>query len=603
MAARKRGLFGVMRRVTLGAAVLLAAVLQSAAASSPVPASPTDLCSRHVFNDAFRSHLEDVVLETGVNRLTAAVTDTRTRCSYDLNPTVRITTASVIKAEILAATLLRSERAGQGALDLTNRTRAERMMWFSHNSPPTSLLWSLAGQRGMEEFSRAVGATATLHTPVYGATVTSARDRNAVVLELLHSGSVLSDASRAEAWTLMSSVHPTQQWGVSAGLPSGWTFANKNGFFPSRGAGWRTGTTGFARPIDSVNGYAITVMVDGAPTQLAGMQVVETITAHVAAVLADGAPAPRAFDGAQCVTTSAGSSWQDAAIALMGSAARADDVRWVNGNEGPLRGQLLCSPEADAPVPAALPLTERLDAERALGRTYQAVFARTPDPGGFLWWYEQLRAGMTRTEVASAFAASPEFIGENRVGDEAFVGLLYRNAFGRNPDAAGEQFWVSLLRSGVARGEVVVAFADAPEFSPETAFDASDVIRMWRLGAPDATETQIVNVYCAVLNREPGASDFAGWRHATGIGFLPISEVASSLVISSEFQSSHGAPSGPALVDLLYRNLLDRAPDRAGAAFWISRFETSADRGSVVAAFADSAAGQGSAPLAPCGSP
>src|SRR3954462_3629861 len=46
-------------------------------------------------------------------RVTAAVYDTRTHCWYQLPPTMRITTASVIKAGILANTLLRAQDRGR----------------------------------------------------------------------------------------------------------------------------------------------------------------------------------------------------------------------------------------------------------------------------------------------------------------------------------------------------------------------------------------------------------------------------------------------------------------------------------------------------------
>ena len=35
----------------------------------------------------------------------------------------------------------------------------------------------------------------------------------------------------------MTNVHPLQRWGITAGVPNGWTVAQKNGFYPSTGHG------------------------------------------------------------------------------------------------------------------------------------------------------------------------------------------------------------------------------------------------------------------------------------------------------------------------------------------------------------------------------
>ena len=43
---------------------------------------------------------------------------------------------------------------------------------------------------------------------------------------IIHGGGPLQSAGRAEAWRYMSTVHPTQRWGISAGVPSGWAVAS-----------------------------------------------------------------------------------------------------------------------------------------------------------------------------------------------------------------------------------------------------------------------------------------------------------------------------------------------------------------------------------------
>src|SRR5688500_362230 len=51
------------------------------------------------------------------HRVTAAVYDTRTGCDYRLHNELRLTTASVIKAGVMGAVLLKAQDAGRGLTD------------------------------------------------------------------------------------------------------------------------------------------------------------------------------------------------------------------------------------------------------------------------------------------------------------------------------------------------------------------------------------------------------------------------------------------------------------------------------------------------------
>lgn len=274
-------------------------------------------------------------------RVTAHVVDTRTGCEAALAPGLRITTASVVKAGVLAAVLLRAQDAGRGLTD-GERARIRPMVQYSHNNPYVSDLYAaVGGVAGMDRLDRRVGAVHTTNTASYGATVTTARDRTRTTLALLHAGP-LTAPYRAEAWRYTSTVHPTQRWGVSAGVPSGWQVALKNGFYPMRGNGWRVGSTGYVRGPDG-RGYALTVMTDRGGSQVQGTALVERVSRRVAGALLDGAPAPRSVDRAHCTTTRSGQSWAEVGR-LLGAAAT-DVQRVSGGNPSPLQGQRACAPD------------------------------------------------------------------------------------------------------------------------------------------------------------------------------------------------------------------------------------------------------------------
>ena len=338
-----------MGAVLVVALALLAAWGVQASAQSGSPPAALD-CSDSVFNDSFERKTSDVL--DGL-AFTASVYDTRSDCWYHLHPDLSLTTASAIKLQVLAANLDRVEALGRSLTD-SERAAAERMLWYSHNAPPTSQLYGLVGTAGMAAFSEAVGATTIQHNQIYGITRSTATDltRSSLATLNLEVSSPLTVESRETAREVLADVHFTQTWGVSAGLPDDHDVWLKNGFFPCRScqpfAGqytWRVSSTGYIeRPDDT--GWAITVLTDGATTQEQGVVAVEAIASAIASELADGELSRRPVDDSNCTTVDPGST-QSSIVAALGLDLSAwDDVRWVSGNEGPLLGQLMCARDA-----------------------------------------------------------------------------------------------------------------------------------------------------------------------------------------------------------------------------------------------------------------
>jgi beta-lactamase class A len=290
-----------------------------------------------LFNKAFT---DEIAATHPAARFTAAVHDRRTGCRYKLNGGLEITTASVIKAQVLAGVLLAAQEAGRQFSE-SEAADVELMMHYSHNRPPTSRLYlQLGGAAGMEALDERFGIVGTSHTAWYGRTLSTAEDRTRLVEQLLIGGGPLSAESVQAAWEWMSSVSAAQSWGVTAGLPAGYEAALKNGFFPMSGAGWRLGTTGVVR--DPMGGsYAMTVMTDNNPSESAGIGLVEKIARHINAALTTGTPAERAVDLVECVEPPRGSSWSSVAEMLGG--VDAVELRRLNGGEPtPLTGQRVC---------------------------------------------------------------------------------------------------------------------------------------------------------------------------------------------------------------------------------------------------------------------
>ena len=337
----------------MGAALVVALALlaawgiqASAQAASPPPASD---CSDSVFTEAFERNARDVLEGLA---FTASAYDTRSECWYHLNPDLSLTTASAIKLQVLGANLDRVEGLGR-SLNESEIAAAERMLWFSHNSPPTSQLYGAVGVSGMNAFSDAVGATTIQHNQIYGITWTPAVDltRSTLATLNLEAPSPLTVESREVAREILADVHFTQTWGVGAGLPSDHEVWLKNGFFPCRSCQpfsgqytWRVSSTGYIERPDTT-GWAITVLTDGAQTQAEGIDAVETIAAAVSAVLGDDGAGPRPTARPNCTTVETGWTQSSILAALAAEPSDWTDIRWISGNEGPLLGQLMCARE------------------------------------------------------------------------------------------------------------------------------------------------------------------------------------------------------------------------------------------------------------------
>ncbi|WP_436794956.1 FG-GAP-like repeat-containing protein [Actinospongicola halichondriae] len=376
--------------------VAIATTLVLLALTIPTAAPAGAAACTDPFTASFRADLRD---RFPGQRVTAAVYDTRTDCWYHLDRGMEITTASVIKAQFLAGVLLRAQDEGRG-LTSFERSRLEPTMWLSHNPPASELFHSLGGVAGLESMDRRFGLTRTSHTTSWGATVSTAEDRTRLAVAMLHGGGALGATARGRAWQFMTAVHPTQQWGISAGVPAGYTVALKNGFYPLSGtARWRIGSTGFVRDDLTGEGYAITVQSDRNATHAAGQALVEFVSAEVATVLTTGDAAPRLVDRSRCVQASGGESWSNVAsrLGVPGDPGGVQSV--AGGGSSALSGMRACAPRLGSapPVPGGstingvyLPLVGDFD-----GDNTDDIFWYAPGPAADFVWNGQTNGTFT----------------------------------------------------------------------------------------------------------------------------------------------------------------------------------------------------------------
>ena len=262
--------------------VIVSATIAVSAATVSNPALSQDVCAEHdPFDGEFVESLD--VLYPG-KRFSASVYDARTGCQYDLNRDERITTASVVKIEVMTGVLLRAQDQGR-ALTAWERSKIDPMITESADTPTSELFIYLGGTAGFATVDERLSLTETELPPsVWGLTETSARDQvNLIRQVLIGDYGPLDEAYREEAWRYMTSVIPSQTWGITAGVEPRWTVAQKNGFAGSS-RGWRINSVGFVEDLEG-SGYAVSILSVGWSSVAQGTPAVEYISRQIATKL------------------------------------------------------------------------------------------------------------------------------------------------------------------------------------------------------------------------------------------------------------------------------------------------------------------------------
>ncbi len=245
---------------------------------APARADAPDRCAGvDPFTPALKS---DVARRFPGHHMTATAYDTRSGCTWRLNPGTQVTTASVIKVEVGTGVLLRAQREGRG-LTSGEQARLTPMITESSNGPTTELWTSLGGAPAMAQLDRTFGLRDTRQAgPVWGLTSTTADDQVHLLRQVvLGEGGILDAAHRAPLVQAMGSVVPSQRWGVTAGAPAGTVVLQKNGFAASACCGWRINSVGV---VEHVGGpIVMAVLSDGWGSMAQGIPAIESVAQAV----------------------------------------------------------------------------------------------------------------------------------------------------------------------------------------------------------------------------------------------------------------------------------------------------------------------------------
>jgi len=152
-------------------------------------------------------------------------------------------------------------------------------------------------------------------------------------------------------------------------------------------------------------------------------------------------------------------------------------------------------------------------------------------------------------------------------------------------------------RALAAAALAVATLAVVVPASPVAAETARDVVDD---GSVDGLDGSVYRLYRAFFLREPDADGLLHWLVQARYGGYPLGAVAEDFARSAEFRGRYGSVDDGGYLDLVYRNVLGRAPDPGGRAYWLDHLRRGMPRGHLMLHFSDSveyAAAAGAGPF------
>jgi hypothetical protein len=272
-----------------------AVATEAASASSSDPSAATAAASSRAARPA-ASHPNPLgtaaasYVSTRDGVVLAAVYDLRTGQTWRLGRGQPQDEASVVKLDVLEALLAERDRSGTG-LSASDQALAEQMIEDSDNDAATSLWDEVGGTSGIRSFNASARLTDTMPStcvncpgfpwPGWGLSTTIPGDQLTLLRALVEPNSLLTNAARRYALSLMENVTPDQRWGVSGGVPAQATVALKNGWLPLNSANndWQINSVGWIS--GSGRDYLIAVLTTGNPTEQYGIDTIDQLAAMV----------------------------------------------------------------------------------------------------------------------------------------------------------------------------------------------------------------------------------------------------------------------------------------------------------------------------------
>ena len=147
---------------------------------------------------------------------------------------------------------------------------------------------------------------------------------------------------------------------------------------------------------------------------------------------------------------------------------------------------------------------------------YRTFLNRSADSAGVQAFVNEYESGASDAQIERAFIDSPEYNADHP-DNASFVASLYQNVLDRSPDPSGQSALENELQQGMSRDQI-----------------AQDV-----LNSPEELAKVVSGDYQEGLNRQPSASEDAGWVNLLASGQMTESQVEAQILGSPEDVGDH----------------------------------------------------------------
>lgn len=264
---------------------------------------------------------------------------------------------------------------------------------------------------------------------------------------------------------------------------------------------------------------------------------------------------------------------------------------------------------------------------------YQNSLGRAPDAGGYTFWLDALQSGsISKGDFLSTFLgaalqsagdsdylaariAVAEFAAQENVSGAKAPGIDLHGIIQSVTDSTSALAAIESIQSQygeltrgsdaidhveiagkradyVLSGDDELAYLQSTADGGKTAYTDTERLVFQDEAVAldiDGHAGQAYRLYEAAFDRAPDQTGLGFWIDRLDQG-ASLQSVADGFVKSAEFQQLYGAdPSTDSFVTALYQNVLDRAPDQEGLAFWTQQIDSGAmSEAQVLVGFAES---------------
>ena len=210
-------------------------------------------------------------------------------------------------------------------------------------------------------------------------------------------------------------------------------------------------------------------------------------------------------------------------------------------------------------------------------RIYIYVLDREPEQEGAAYWTNELyEFKRTGAEVAEGFIFSEEFE-SRKLSDKEYLTILYKTFFGREPDDAGMNHWLSVLSSvSQTRREIAKSFIYSQEWADTCATygikSGGELKPAAKITPTELTYAFVERMYTTAMLREYDPEGREYWAMQLANFETTGEEVGASFFLSKEMEDYD--LSDQEYVNRLYKTFMDREADADGIAYWLDYLKT-----------------------------